>query len=171
MAEENQKDITTPTTEEKKDVARPESRGQRTESRPESRESRPESREQRTESRPESREPRSESRPESREQRTESRGPREPRSESRDSRPRNAQGSRRSDYRGHGRYGSRYRDRIDFRSLKIDYKKPDILKNFTTEQGKILPRRITGIPAKMQRKVVREIKRARVLALLPFKDK
>lgn len=52
--------------------------------------------------------------------------------------------------------------------LKIDYKDPDALKRFTTERGKILPRRITGTCAKHQRRLALEIKRARAICLLPF---
>nr|YP_009163585.1 chloroplast 30S ribosomal protein S18 [Triparma laevis]BAS19039.1 chloroplast 30S ribosomal protein S18 [Triparma laevis] len=51
---------------------------------------------------------------------------------------------------------------------KIDYKDVDLLKNFITEQGKILPRRATGVTVQQQRKLTKAIKRARILALLPF---
>lgn len=50
----------------------------------------------------------------------------------------------------------------------IDYKDPEFLKKFLNEQGKILPRRLTGTSLKFQRKVARSIKRARHLALLPY---
>ncbi|MCI5776861.1 MAG: 30S ribosomal protein S18 [Bacteroidales bacterium] len=50
----------------------------------------------------------------------------------------------------------------------VDYKNPEFLKKFLNEQGKILPRRITGTSLKFQRKVARAIKRARHLALLPY---
>ena len=50
----------------------------------------------------------------------------------------------------------------------IDYKDPDFLKQFVNEQGKILPRRITGNSLKYQRKVATAVKRARHLAMLPF---
>lgn len=50
----------------------------------------------------------------------------------------------------------------------IDYKDPDYLLRFINEQGKILPKRITGNSTKFQRKVAKAIKRARHLALLPF---
>jgi len=53
-------------------------------------------------------------------------------------------------------------------SIKIDYKKPDLLKYYLTERGKIVPRRISGNCAKHQREVTKAIKRARNLALLPF---
>ncbi len=50
----------------------------------------------------------------------------------------------------------------------VDYKDPEFLKKFLNEQGKILPRRITGTSLKYQRKVARAVKKARILALLPF---
>ena len=50
----------------------------------------------------------------------------------------------------------------------IDYKDPEFLKKFLNEQGKILPRRITGTSVKFQRKVATAVKRARHLALLPY---
>jgi len=50
----------------------------------------------------------------------------------------------------------------------IDYKDADFLLRFINEQGKILPRRITGTSAKYQRKVAQAIKRARHLSLLPY---
>ncbi len=51
---------------------------------------------------------------------------------------------------------------------KIDYKDADGLRRYTTERGKILPRRITGTCAKHQRRLALEIKRARALAMLPY---
>lgn len=50
----------------------------------------------------------------------------------------------------------------------IDYKDPEFLKKFLNEQGKILPRRITGTSLKFQRRIAQAVKRARHLALLPF---
>ena len=50
----------------------------------------------------------------------------------------------------------------------IDYKDPEFLKKFLNEQGKILPRRITGTSIKYQKKLAVAIKRARHLALLPY---
>ncbi|MFC0185895.1 SSU ribosomal protein S18P [Pseudarcicella hirudinis] len=50
----------------------------------------------------------------------------------------------------------------------IDYKNPDFLLKLVNEQGKILPRRITGTSLKFQRKVAQSIKRARHLALMPY---
>lgn len=50
----------------------------------------------------------------------------------------------------------------------IDYKDPDFLLKFLNEQGKILPRRITGTSNKYQKKVSQAIKRARHIAILPY---
>ena len=50
----------------------------------------------------------------------------------------------------------------------IDYKDGEFLKKFVNEQGKILPRRLTGTSLKYQKKVAQAVKRARHLALLPF---
>lgn len=50
----------------------------------------------------------------------------------------------------------------------IDYKDADFLLKFVNEQGKILPRRITGTSQKYQKKVAQAIKRARHLALMPY---
>ena len=51
---------------------------------------------------------------------------------------------------------------------KIDYKDIDLLKLFITEQGKILPRRVTGVTVQQQRQIAKAIKRARILSLLPY---
>src|SRR5687767_7364248 len=56
--------------------------------------------------------------------------------------------------------------RIDSATEAIDYKNPDLLKKFVTESGKILPRRVTGMPAHMHRKITREIKRSRSVLLM-----
>ena len=58
------------------------------------------------------------------------------------------------------------RRRIDIALDAIDYKNPDLLKRFVTESGKILPRRVTGMPAHFHRKINREIKRARAVLLM-----
>ena len=50
----------------------------------------------------------------------------------------------------------------------VEYKDPEFLKKFLNEQGKILPRRLTGTSQKYQRRVAQAVKRARHLALLPF---
>jgi small subunit ribosomal protein S18 len=51
---------------------------------------------------------------------------------------------------------------------KIDYKDIDLLRLFITDQGKILPRRATGVTIQQQRKLAKAIKRARILSLFPF---
>ncbi len=56
-------------------------------------------------------------------------------------------------------------------SLKIDYKDPRTLRFFTTERGKIIPRRISGACARHQRELTVAIKRARAIALIPFAAK
>ena len=53
-------------------------------------------------------------------------------------------------------------------TVTLDYKNPQILKNFITDRGKILPRRITGNCAKHQRALSVAIRRARMIALMPF---
>lgn len=50
----------------------------------------------------------------------------------------------------------------------VDYKDIELLKRYLNEQGKILPRRITNVPAHFQRMLTRAVKRARHLALIPF---
>lgn len=58
------------------------------------------------------------------------------------------------------------RRRIDLPLEAIDYKNPELLKRFVTESGKILPRRLTGVPAHLHRRITRAIKRARSVLLL-----
>ncbi len=67
-------------------------------------------------------------------------------------------GQKRKKYCRFKRYGIKY----------VDYKNPEFLLQFVNEQGKILPRRITGNSLKYQRRVATAIKRARHLALLPY---
>ncbi len=50
----------------------------------------------------------------------------------------------------------------------IDYKDAKLLQKFVTDQGKIIPRRITGLSAKQHRELVTAIKRARHIAVMPF---
>lgn len=50
----------------------------------------------------------------------------------------------------------------------IDYKDPNFLLKFVNEQGKILPRRLTGTSVKYQRRVSQAVKRARHMALMPY---
>jgi small subunit ribosomal protein S18 len=52
----------------------------------------------------------------------------------------------------------------------IDYKDIEVLKDFITETGKIIPARLTGTKARYQRQLTEAIKRARFLALMPFTD-
>ena len=52
----------------------------------------------------------------------------------------------------------------------FDHKNIDILKQFITETGKIIPARVTGVSASNQRKLTRYIKIARFLALIPYTD-
>lgn len=54
------------------------------------------------------------------------------------------------------------------KSISIDYKQAEALKRFITDDGKIRPRRQTGVCAKHQRELARAIKRARHIALLPY---
>tara|TARA_Y100000741_G_C17977208_1_gene446345 strand:- start:356 stop:580 length:225 start_codon:yes stop_codon:yes gene_type:complete len=53
---------------------------------------------------------------------------------------------------------------------KIDYKDLNLIKEYITETGKILPSRITGTKAKFQRQISTAVKRARYLALIPYSD-
>ena len=52
--------------------------------------------------------------------------------------------------------------------VDIDYKDVKLLRRFVNDQGKIMPRRITGTSARMHRKLVRAIKRSRSIALMPY---
>jgi small subunit ribosomal protein S18 len=76
--------------------------------------------------------------------------------------PKNAK--RRASFRRHNR--SMPRRRIDLTLEAIDHKNPEILRRFVTESGKIVPRRLTGMPAHLHRKITREIKRARAALLM-----
>jgi small subunit ribosomal protein S18 len=51
---------------------------------------------------------------------------------------------------------------------QLDYKNPELLRRFITDRGRIVPRRISGVSAKWQRVLAREIKRARAIALVPY---
>lgn len=53
---------------------------------------------------------------------------------------------------------------------EIDYKDIEVLKQYVSETGKIVPSRITGTKAKYQRQLAKAIKRARYLALIPYTD-
>ncbi len=52
--------------------------------------------------------------------------------------------------------------------LNVDYKDVELLNNYISSNGRILPRRITGLCAKHQKMVTNAIKRARIVALMPF---
>ena len=54
------------------------------------------------------------------------------------------------------------------KDLKMDYKRPDLLRDFVNDRGKIIARRVTGTCAKHQRELTTEIKRARQMALLYY---
>jgi small subunit ribosomal protein S18 len=54
------------------------------------------------------------------------------------------------------------------KTISIDYKNPQLLRNFVSDRGKLVPRRITGATPKEQRKLALAIKRARMIALMPF---
>ena len=59
------------------------------------------------------------------------------------------------------------RKRLDLVVERISYLNPEILTKFTSDTGKILGRKVTGVSAKMHRKITREIKRSRAVNLLP----
>ena len=54
-------------------------------------------------------------------------------------------------------------------SPKIDYKDTKLLKKYLSERGKIIPSRVTSVSAKKQRELTQAVKRARFMALLPYK--
>lgn len=58
------------------------------------------------------------------------------------------------------------RRRVDIALEAIDWKNPELLKRFVTESGKIMPRRMTGVPAQFHRKINNAIKRARQALLM-----
>jgi small subunit ribosomal protein S18 len=58
------------------------------------------------------------------------------------------------------------RRRLDIPMDQVVYTNPDLLAKFTTDTGKILPRRVTGVSAKLHRQITREIKRARAVNLM-----
>ena len=69
------------------------------------------------------------------------------------------------------RFGRKRYCRFTAEGIKeIDYKDLDLLKQYVTETGKIVPSRITGTSAKYQRQLATAVKRARYLALLPYTD-
>lgn len=69
------------------------------------------------------------------------------------------------------RFGRKRYCRFTAEGIKeIDYKDLDLLRQYVTETGKIVPSRITGTSAKYQRQLAVAVKRARYLALLPYTD-
>ena len=69
------------------------------------------------------------------------------------------------------RFGRKRYCRFTAEGVKeIDYKDLDLLRQYVTETGKIVPSRITGTSAKYQRQLATAVKRARYLALLPYTD-
>lgn len=65
--------------------------------------------------------------------------------------------------------GKRLAQRLSLRPDHVfDYKDPQALKPFLTDRGKIVPRRVSGLSARLQRKLCQAIKRARAIALLPY---
>lgn len=76
------------------------------------------------------------------------------------------------DRRGGRRPGGKRRPKFCFycveKTEKVDYKEVEKIRKYTSERGKIVPRRISGNCAKHQRQLTEAIKRARFMALLPF---
>ena len=78
---------------------------------------------------------------------------------------------RRDGKKGKGYYKKRVRKACEFcidKALRIDYKDLGLVRRYITDRAKIKPRRMTGCCAKHQRKVAVAVKRARVMALIPF---
>jgi len=69
---------------------------------------------------------------------------------------------------GKGRGAARKKLLSDEIFQKVDYKNPQVLRSFVTDRGKMIPRRISGASARQQRAISTAIRRARMLALLPF---
>lgn len=74
--------------------------------------------------------------------------------------------------KGRGKSGSyerrspRPKPKIDFTIDALDFKNPALLKQFVTDQGRLLPRKYTGLPARYQRKMTRVVKRSRQMLLM-----
>ena len=69
---------------------------------------------------------------------------------------------------GKGRGAARRKLLSDEIFQKVDYKNPQVLRSFVTDRGKMIPRRISGASARQQRVISTAVRRARMLALLPF---
>ena len=85
--------------------------------------------------------------------------------------PRKTHTEKRSDRDGKGKSYNEVRTprpkpKIDFTIDALDFKNVNLLKQFVTEQGRILPRKYTGLPAHYQRQLGRSIKRARQMLLM-----
>ncbi len=86
--------------------------------------------------------------------------------------PRKTHTEKRDGGRGRGRSGGmekrtpRPKPKIDFTIDSLDFKNVNLLKQFVTDNGRILPRKYTGLPAHYQRRLNRSIKRARQMLLM-----
>ena len=86
--------------------------------------------------------------------------------------PRKTHTEKRDGGRGRGRSGGmekrtpRPKPKIDFTLDSLDFKNVNLLKQFVTDNGRILPRKYTGLPAHYQRRLNRSIKRARQMLLM-----
>lgn len=86
-------------------------------------------------------------------------------------RPKTGAGAKRKDDKGRNLFKRRKFCRFSAEKIEeIDYKDVDLLKDFITENGKIMPARITGTKSGYQRQLSTAVKRARYLALLPYTD-
>ena len=81
-----------------------------------------------------------------------------------------SEAGRRTRRRRFGRRRSSAGKGLGIKHVTLDYKQPEQLRRYLTDHGRIRPRRQTGLSAKAQRRMAREVKRARHLALLPFVD-
>ena len=85
--------------------------------------------------------------------------------------PKSKTGVKRKDDKGRSLFKRRKFCRFTAEKIaEVDYKDVDILKDFITENAKIMPARLTGTKAKYQRQMSTAIKRARFLALVPYTD-
>ncbi|MGF1509121.1 MAG: 30S ribosomal protein S18 [Myxococcota bacterium] len=81
----------------------------------------------------------------------------------------NDKGARGGQRRGSGGAGKRKVDPFVLdKTLQIDWRDAQLLSRFITERGKIVPRRVSGVTAKNQRKLCKAIKKARQMALIPY---
>lgn len=76
-------------------------------------------------------------------------------------------GKEKGKLKGRGRSRPKVCRFCEDKTMVADYRDPELLRRFLTEHGKILPRRVTGTCAHHQRLLARQIKRARVVALVP----